>query len=83
MMEDTSRLLNMKDMPLCWRHICILLIASVGQALGGMLAILVGVIAPPDCNYPASGIAFLGAGSALCFRVDRNHVWLAAFRVAE
>lgn len=46
MMEDTSRLLNMKDMPLCWRHICILLITSVGQALGGMLAILVGVIAP-------------------------------------
>ncbi len=65
MMEDTSRLLNMKDMPLCWRHICILLITSVGQALGGMLAILVGVIAPLIAITRHPVLPFWGQG-VLC-----------------
>lgn len=38
--------MNMDTMPLRWGHIRILIIASAGQFFGGVLAILVGVIAP-------------------------------------
>ena len=36
----------MDDMPLSWRHIRIVTVASVGQFLGGVLAIIVSIIAP-------------------------------------
>lgn len=41
-----SQMQNMDTMPLRWGHIRILIIASAGQFFGGVLAILVGVVAP-------------------------------------
>ncbi|MGL5681993.1 MAG: MFS transporter [Marinifilaceae bacterium] len=38
--------INIDDMPLSWRHIRIVAIASVGQFLGGVLAIIISIIAP-------------------------------------
>lgn len=46
MTENQPIMVNMDTMPLRWRHISVLLIASAGQFFGGALAILVGVIAP-------------------------------------
>lgn len=94
MIKDSSRLLNMKDMPLRWRHVCILLIASVGQALGGMLAILVGVIAPliAITRHPAlpswlqgvlcsSGLVGIMFGSLLFGRLSDKYGYLSFFRL--
>ncbi|MDE5638384.1 MAG: MFS transporter [Odoribacter sp.] len=93
-MKDTSRLLNMKDIPLRWRHVCILLIASVGQALGGMLAILVGVIVPliAIIRHPvlpswvqgvlcASGLIGIMFGSLLFGRLSDKFGYLFFFRL--
>lgn len=46
MTGDQATMLNMDTMPLRWGHIRILIIASAGQFFGGVLAILVGVVAP-------------------------------------
>lgn len=46
MTEHQTTGYDMDTMPLRWRHIRILIIASAGQFFGGVLAILVGVIAP-------------------------------------
>lgn len=46
MVENQTSSYNMDTMPLRWGHIRILIIASAGQFFGGVLAILVGVIAP-------------------------------------
>ena len=46
MTDNQPTMVNMDTMPLRWRHICVLLIASAGQFFGGALAILIGVIAP-------------------------------------
>lgn len=46
MAENQTSGYNMDTMPLRWEHIRILIIASAGQFFGGVLAILVGVVAP-------------------------------------
>ncbi len=46
MTENQGPKYNMDTMPIRWRHIRILIIASAGQFFGGALAILIGVIAP-------------------------------------
>lgn len=46
MTENQGLKYNMDTMPIRWRHIRILIIASAGQFFGGALAILIGVIAP-------------------------------------
>ena len=43
MTENQGPKYNMDTMPIRWRHIRILIIASAGQFFGGALAILIGV----------------------------------------
>ncbi|WP_294143000.1 MFS transporter [uncultured Sanguibacteroides sp.] len=67
MTENTTsdKMVNMDTMPLRWGHIRILIIASAGQFFGGVLAILIGVIAPliaithhPELSSWAQGFVF-------------------------
>ncbi len=93
-MENTSHPLNMEDMPLRFRHVYILIIASAGQGFGGMLAILVGVIAPllAITHHPAlsswlqsiictSGLIGIMLGSLLFGKLSDKFGYLFFFRL--
>lgn len=93
-MEDKARLVNMDTMPLRWRHIRILLIASAGQFFGGVLAILVGVIAPliAITHHPglsswlqglvfSSGLTGIMFGSLFFGRLSDKYGYLFFFRL--
>ena len=61
-----DKMVNMDTMPLRWGHIRILVIASAGQFFGGVLAVLIGVIAPliaithhPELSSWLQGLVFL------------------------
>lgn len=60
-----DKMVNMDTMPLRWGHIRILVIASAGQFFGGVLAVLIGVIAPliaithhPELSSWLQGLVF-------------------------
>lgn len=84
----------MDTMPLRRGHIRILLIASAGQFLGGVLAVLVGVIAPligmiqqPELSSWLQGFVFssgligIMAGSVLFGRLSDRYGYLFFFRL--
>lgn len=85
---------NMDTMPLRSRHIWILIIASAGQFFGGVLAILVGVIAPliAITHHPelsswlqgfifASGLIGIMFGSLFFGRLSDQYGYLFFFRL--
>lgn len=84
----------MENMPLRLRHVYILIIASAGQCFGGMLAILVGVIAPliAITRHPAlpswlqgvictSGLVGIMLGSLFFGRLSDKYGYLFFFRL--
>lgn len=86
--------INMDTMPLRWGHIRVLIIASAGQFFGGVLAILVGVIAPliTITHHPglsswmqgfvfASGLIGIMAGSLVFGRLSDRYGYLFFFRL--
>lgn len=94
MPDNQSPMLNMDTMPLRWRHICVLLIASAGQFFGGALAILVGVIAPliTITHHPelsswlqgfifSSGLIGIMVGSLFFGHFSDKYGYLAFFRL--
>lgn len=85
---------DMDTMPLRWRHVWILLIASAGQFFGGVLAILVGVMAPLTAivrtpGLPswlqgvvfASGLIGIMFGSLFFGRFSDRYGYLFSFRL--
>lgn len=85
---------NMDTMPLRWGHIMILVIASAGQFFGGVLAILVGVVAPliAITHHPglsswlqgfifASGLIGIMFGSLFFGRMSDKYGYLFFFRL--
>lgn len=94
MMENQSQPLNMDTMPLRWGHIRILIIASAGQFFGGVLAILVSVVAPllTLTHHPelsswiqgfifASGLIGIMIGSMVFGRLSDKYGYLLFFRL--
>lgn len=94
MAEEKDRMFNMDTMPLRWEHIRILIIASAGQFFGGVLAILVGVIAPlvAITRHPAlsswlqgfvfaSGLIGIMLGSLFFGRLSDKYGYLFFFRL--
>lgn len=94
MAENKIQMLNMDTMPLRWGHIRILIIASAGQFFGGVLAILVGVIAPliAITHHPglsswlqgfvfASGLIGIMIGSLFFGRLSDKYGYLFFFRL--
>lgn len=92
--SQKSAMLNMDTMPLRWGHIRILIIASAGQFFGGVLAILVGVIAPMIAitHHPglsswlqgfvfASGLIGIMFGSLFFGRLSDKYGYLFFFRL--
>lgn len=92
--SQKSAMLNMDTMPLRWGHIRILIIASAGQFFGGVLAILVGVIAPliAITHHPglsswlqgfvfASGLIGIMFGSLFFGRLSDKYGYLFFFRL--
>lgn len=88
------KMVNMDTMPLRGRHIRILVIASAGQFFGGVLAILVGVIAPliAITHHPglsswlqgfifASGLIGIMTGSLFFGRLSDKYGYLLFFRL--
>ena len=86
---------NMDTMPLRKGHIWILIIASAGQFFGGVLAILVGVIAPlitithhPELSSWLQGFIFSAGligimlGSLLFGRLSDKYGYLFFFRLS-
>lgn len=63
--QNHTGMINMDTMPLRWGHIRILITSSIEQFLGGVLAVLVGVVAPliqishhPELSSWIQGIVF-------------------------
>lgn len=94
MTENPIPQYNMDTMPLRGRHIRILVIASAGQFFGGILAVLVGVIAPliSMTHHPelsswlqgfvfSSGLTGIMAGSLIFGRLSDKHGYLFYFRL--
>lgn len=92
--RQKSAMLNMDTMPLRRGHIRILIIASAGQFFGGVLAILVGVIAPliAITHHPglsswlqgfvfASGLIGIMFGSLFFGRLSDKYGYLFFFRL--
>lgn len=92
--SQSAAMLNMDTMPLRWGHIRILIIASAGQFFGGVLAILVGVIAPMIAitHHPglsswlqgfvfASGLIGIMFGSLFFGRLSDKYGYLFFFRL--
>lgn len=94
MPDNRSTMVNMDTMPLRWRHIAVLLIASAGQFFGGALAILVGVIAPlvTITHHPelsswlqgfifSSGLIGIMVGSLFFGHFSDKYGYLTFFRI--
>ena len=94
MTDNQPTMVNMDTMPLRWRHICVLLIASAGQFFGGALAILIGVIAPlitithhPELSSWLQGFVFssgligIMVGSLFFGHFSDKYGYLAFFRL--
>lgn len=94
MTENNAGMVNMDTMPLRWGHIRILIIASAGQFFGGVLAILVGVIAPliAITHHPelsswmqgfifASGLIGIAVGSLVFGHLSDKYGYLFFFRL--
>lgn len=94
MPDNRPILLNMDTMPLRWRHIAVLLIASAGQFFGGALAILVGVVAPliTITHHPelsswlqgfifSSGLIGIMVGSLFFGHFSDKYGYLTFFRI--
>ncbi len=93
-MTATHQQYNMDTMPLRWRHIKILIIASAGQFFGGALAVLVSVIAPliAITHHPglsswlqgfifSSGLTGIMAGSLVIGHFSDKYGYLLFFRL--
>ena len=85
---------NMADMPLGWRHIRIVLIASLGQFIGQGLATLVGIVIPlmqlaahPELSAGVQGImgciSLIGImiGTVVFGRLSDRYGYLLFFRL--
>lgn len=94
MSENQTPKYNMDTMPLRRRHIKILIIASAGQFFGGVLAILVGAIAPliaithhPELSSWLQGFVFSSGligimlGSLVFGRLSDRYGYLFFFRL--
>ena len=92
--QNHTGMINMDTMPLRWGHIRILITSSIEQFLGGVLAVLVGVVAPliqishhPELSSWIQGIVFASGligimlGSLFFGRLSDKYGYLLFFRL--
>lgn len=81
--QNHTGMINMDTMPLRWGHIRILITSSIEQFLGGVLAVLVGVVAPLIQISHHPELSSWIPRDSICFRPDRNHVGFPILRASQ